>query len=52
MNETHVDMNHFVNLLGIELSAVSMKEKCVSLLGGVVSIFCLIWLTENCLHLE
>ena len=52
MNETHVDMNHLMNLLGIELSAVSVKEKCVSLFGGIISIFCLILLTEGCLHLE
>jgi len=45
-------MNRFGNLLGIELSAVSTKEKWVSLSGGILSIFLLIWITESCLHLE
>lgn len=38
--------------LGIEISAVSSREKLISLLGGVVSIFVLVLATGRCLHLQ
>lgn len=37
--------------LGIELSAVSPREKLVSALGGLIAIFCLVLISEGTLHL-
>jgi CBS domain-containing membrane protein len=45
-------MNHFKSLLGIELSAVSWREKIVSMLGGLISILFLIFVTERVLSLS
>lgn len=44
-------MSYFTSLLGIELSAVSWREKFVSMLGGLVSIGLLIFITERVLNL-
>lgn len=40
-------MKVFFPLIGIELSAVSYKEKLVSALGGLVSICVLVWVTRE-----
>ncbi len=45
-------MNSFKALLGIELSAVSWREKTVSMLGGLISILFLIFITERVLSLS
>ena len=45
-------MSYFRSLLGIELSAVSYREKFVSMLGGLVSIMILIFVTERILKLS
>lgn len=45
-------MSHFESLLGIELSAVSWREKTVSMLGGLVSILFLTFVTERVLSLS
>lgn len=45
-------MKSWTHWLGIELSAVSYREKFVSLLGGFVAILCLILLTRSVLHLS
>ncbi len=45
-------MHHLKPLLGIELSAVSNREKFVSMSGGLVSIVFLIVVTERILHLS
>ncbi len=42
-------MNSFKSFLGIELSAVSWREKIVSMLGGLISILLLIFVTERLL---
>jgi len=39
------------DLLGVELSAVSKREKLISAIGGVISIFCLIFISSWCLEL-
>jgi len=44
-------MRKWTDLLGVELSAVSWKEKGISVLGGVLSIFFLIFFTGRCIHL-
>lgn len=44
-------MSYFTSLLGIELSAVSWREKSVSMLGGLISIGLLIFITERVLNL-
>jgi CBS domain-containing membrane protein len=44
-------MSYFTSLLGIELSAVSWREKFVSMLGGLISIGLLIFITERVLNL-
>lgn len=45
-------MKSWTDWLGIELSAVSYREKFVSLLGGFIAILCLILLTRSVLHLS
>ncbi|MES2438168.1 MAG: HPP family protein [Verrucomicrobiota bacterium] len=45
-------MSHFKSLLGIGLSAVSWREKAVSMLGGLVSILFLTFITERVLSLS
>ena len=40
------------SLLGVELSPVSHREKFLSMAGGLVSIWVLIWLTQGILHLS
>lgn len=40
-------MNSWSALLGVELSVVSVKEKCISAVGGLISIALLIWLTHD-----
>ncbi len=45
-------MKRWTDLLGVELSAVSWKEKAISAAGGVLSIILLIFITEQCLHLQ
>ncbi|MES2659304.1 MAG: HPP family protein [Verrucomicrobiota bacterium] len=45
-------MNYLKSLLGIELSAVSWREKSVSMLGGLVSILFLTFITERVLSLS
>jgi CBS domain-containing membrane protein len=45
-------MSYFKSLLGIELSAVSWREKTVSMLGGLVSILFLTFITERVLSLS
>ena len=45
-------MNYLKSLLGIELSAVSYREKLVSVAGGLVSILVLTFVTERMLHLS
>jgi len=44
-------MRKWSDLLGVELSAVSWKEKGISLLGGILSILFLVFFTGRCLHL-
>jgi CBS domain-containing membrane protein len=44
-------MRKWTDLLGVELSAVSWKEKIISLLGGSLSILFLIFITGRCMHL-
>ncbi|WAC20434.1 HPP family protein [Luteolibacter sp. SL250] len=44
-------MRKWTDLLGVELSAVSWKEKGISLLGGILSILFLIFFTGRCMHL-
>jgi CBS domain-containing membrane protein len=44
-------MRKWSDLLGVELSAVSWKEKGISLLGGLISILFLIFFTGRCMHL-
>jgi len=44
-------MSYFKSLLGIELSAVSWREKLVSMLGGLISILSLTFITERILCL-
>ncbi len=39
------------SLLGVELNPVSHREKLLSMVGGMVSIWVLIWLTQGILHL-
>ncbi|RYD24222.1 MAG: hypothetical protein EOP88_00990 [Verrucomicrobiaceae bacterium] len=45
-------MSRLKSLLGIELSVVSWREKIVSMLGGLVSILFLIFVTERILGLH
>ena len=45
-------MKRWSELLGVELSAVSWKEKGISAAGGIISILLLIFITERCLRLE
>lgn len=45
-------MKNFKSLIGIELSAVSWREKFVSMLGGLISILFLIFITERVLSLS
>jgi CBS domain-containing membrane protein len=45
-------MSYFKSLLGIELSAVSYREKFVSMLGGLISILFLTFITERVLSLN
>lgn len=45
-------MSHLKSLLGIELSAVSWREKTVSMLGGLISIIVLTFITERVLSLS
>lgn len=45
-------MSHLKSLLGIELSAVSWREKTVSMLGGLVSILFLTFVTGRVLSLS
>lgn len=45
-------MRHLFSLIGIELSAVSYKEKLVSTFGGVLSISILVWLTRQAVGTE
>ena len=45
-------MNPLKSLLGIELSAVSHREKLVSMVGGLISILFLTFVTEQALHLS
>ncbi|MEI7955544.1 MAG: hypothetical protein WCJ66_10290 [Verrucomicrobiota bacterium] len=44
-------MNLLNTLLGIELSAVSYREKLVSTAGGLISIWFLILMNERVFHL-
>lgn len=44
-------MRNWHDLLGVELSAVSWKEKLISVVGGMISIFFLIFFTGRCIHL-
>jgi CBS-domain-containing membrane protein len=44
-------MNRLIDLLGLELSAVSSKEKLIAALGGFISILLLILVSEHGLHL-
>ena len=48
----HFDMNleFWKNWLGVELSAVSHKEKIVSALGGLLSILITMWISVQALH--
>lgn len=45
-------MSNLKSLLGIELSAVSWREKIVSMLGGLISIIVLTFITERVLSLS
>jgi CBS domain-containing membrane protein len=45
-------MSYLRSLLGIELSAVSWREKIVSMLGGLISIIVLTFITERVLSLS
>ncbi|HVJ45345.1 MAG TPA: HPP family protein, partial [Luteolibacter sp.] len=45
-------MRGWRELLGVELSAVSGKEKWISTAGGLLAILVLIFTTERCLGLE
>jgi CBS-domain-containing membrane protein len=45
-------MSYFKSLLGIELSVVSWREKIVSMVGGLISILLLIFITERVLSLS
>ncbi|QIF02755.1 HPP family protein [Roseimicrobium sp. ORNL1] len=45
-------MRIFYSLLGVELSAVSQKEKVLSGLGGLVAICLLVWSTHHLLGVE
>ncbi|GAA5117713.1 HPP family protein [Luteolibacter yonseiensis] len=45
-------MSYLKSLLGIELSAVSWREKIVSMLGGLISIIVLTFITERVLSLS
>lgn len=38
--------------IGVELDAVSWKEKLVSVLGGIVSILLVVWISQDTLHLS
>lgn len=40
-------MNSFLSLIGVELSAVSYREKLVSTLGGMVAIGLLAWISRH-----
>lgn len=44
-------MRRWTDLLGVELSAVSWREKAISALGGMVSILLLVYFTSRCIHL-
>lgn len=44
-------MRTYFELLGVELSAVSWKEKIISAVGGLISILFLIFFTSRCIHL-
>jgi len=44
-------MRKWSDLLGIELNAVSWKEKGISVIGGLLSILFLIYFTGRCIHL-
>lgn len=52
MDSTTFRTTRFKSLLGIEFSPVSFKEKVVSMAGGLISILCLILVTERLLHLS
>ncbi|BCU78270.1 HPP family protein [Luteolibacter sp. LG18] len=45
-------MEHWRSWLGIELSAVSVKEKLLSLLGGFLSLLALVLISRSVLHLS
>ncbi len=45
-------MRSFFTLIGVELSAVSYKEKAVSAAGGLVAICLLVWVTHQALGIE
>ncbi|MFT3991634.1 MAG: HPP family protein [Luteolibacter sp.] len=45
-------MNHVIKWLGVELGAVSVREKVISAIGGLVSLLVLIVICEKILKLE
>lgn len=48
---SHRERKSWIDWLGVELSAVSTKEKMIATLGGFVSILLLILISERSLHL-